>query len=186
MNPPANAGDAGDTGLIHGSGRSPRAGHSNPLQYSCLGKSMNRGAWRATVRVVTKSRTWLSGWVTDRLTETHKTGTSFSPLYKWGNGSQRDYIAFPSSHRGQTASGSTHCIASTQWQIGSTFKQHRLHSLVFYLLCLSVSCVLPFRAVSFCKSLFGFLFLSVVTMPNFMEKPFQGCFVLHMRKPHLC
>ena len=35
-NPPANAGDAGDTGLILGSGRSPGGGHGSPLQYSCL------------------------------------------------------------------------------------------------------------------------------------------------------
>ena len=36
-NPPANAGDARDMGLIPGSGRSPGEGNSNPLQYSCLG-----------------------------------------------------------------------------------------------------------------------------------------------------
>ena len=35
-NPPANAGDLRDTGLIPGSGRSPRGGHGNPLQYSFL------------------------------------------------------------------------------------------------------------------------------------------------------
>ena len=35
-NPPANAGDTGDTGLIPGLGRSPGGGHGNPLQYSCL------------------------------------------------------------------------------------------------------------------------------------------------------
>ena len=35
-NPPANAGDAGDVGLILGSGRSPGGGNGNPLQYSCL------------------------------------------------------------------------------------------------------------------------------------------------------
>ena len=35
-NPPANAGDIRDTGLIPGSGRSPGGGHGNPLQYSCL------------------------------------------------------------------------------------------------------------------------------------------------------
>ena len=35
-NPPANAGDVRDVGLIPGSGRSPREGHGNPLQYSCL------------------------------------------------------------------------------------------------------------------------------------------------------
>ena len=38
-NPPANAGDTGDMGLIPGLGRSPGGGNDNPLQYSCLEKS---------------------------------------------------------------------------------------------------------------------------------------------------
>ena len=40
-NPPANTGDSGS---IPGSGRSPGEGNDNPLQYSCLGNAMNRGA----------------------------------------------------------------------------------------------------------------------------------------------
>ena len=51
MNPPASAGDAG---LIPGLGRSPGEGNGNPLQYSCLGNPMDRGAWRATVHGVAK------------------------------------------------------------------------------------------------------------------------------------
>ena len=43
-NPPANAGDAGDTGSVPGSGRSPRGGNDNPCQYSCLENPMDRGA----------------------------------------------------------------------------------------------------------------------------------------------
>ena len=39
-NPPANAGDTGDTGSIPGLNRSPGGGHGNPLQYSCLGNPM--------------------------------------------------------------------------------------------------------------------------------------------------
>ena len=54
-NPPANAGDIRDTGLISGLGRSPREGNGNPLQYSCLENSMDRGDWEATVYGVTKS-----------------------------------------------------------------------------------------------------------------------------------
>ena len=54
---PANAGDARDTGLIPGSGRSPREGNGKPLQYSCLGNPMDRGTWWATVRGVAKSQT---------------------------------------------------------------------------------------------------------------------------------
>ena len=46
-NPSASAGDARDLGLIPGLGRSPGGGHGNPLQYSCLENSMDRGAWRA-------------------------------------------------------------------------------------------------------------------------------------------
>ena len=59
-NPPANAGDVRDQGLIPGSGRSPGVGNGNPLQYSCLGNLMDRGAWRATVQGVVKSQTQLS------------------------------------------------------------------------------------------------------------------------------
>ena len=47
-NPLASAGDARDVGSIPGTGRSLRVGNGNPLQYSCLENSMNRGAWRAT------------------------------------------------------------------------------------------------------------------------------------------
>ena len=54
---PANIADARDTNSIPGSGRSPGRGHGDPLQYSCLGNPMDRGAWRATVHVVTKSWT---------------------------------------------------------------------------------------------------------------------------------
>ena len=52
-NPAANA---GDTGLIPGSGR----GNGNPLQYSCLENPIDRGAWQAIVHGITKSRTQLS------------------------------------------------------------------------------------------------------------------------------
>ena len=55
-NPPANA---GDMGLIPGSGRSPGRGHGNPVQYSCLENPMDRGDWWATVHSVAKSLTQL-------------------------------------------------------------------------------------------------------------------------------
>ena len=48
--------NTGDLGLIPGSGRSPGEGNGNPLQYSCLGNPMDRGAWQATVHGVTNSR----------------------------------------------------------------------------------------------------------------------------------
>ena len=58
-NLPANAGAVRDTGSIPGSGRSPGGEHYNPLQYSYLENPMDRGAWWATVYVVTKSQTRL-------------------------------------------------------------------------------------------------------------------------------
>ena len=59
-NLPANAGDLRDAGLIHGLGRSPGEGNGNPLQYSCLGNTMDREAWWALVYGVAKSWTRLS------------------------------------------------------------------------------------------------------------------------------
>ena len=58
-NPSVNAGDMKDAGLILGSGRSPGERNGNPLQYSCLENSMDKGAWRATVHGVVQSRTQL-------------------------------------------------------------------------------------------------------------------------------
>ena len=56
-NPPANIGDVGSIPEL---GRSPAEGNGNPLQYSCLENSMDRGAWWAKVHGVAKSRTQLS------------------------------------------------------------------------------------------------------------------------------
>ena len=56
-NPPANAGDIRNAGLIPGLGRSPGEGHSHPLQYSCLETHMDRGAWWAALHWITESDT---------------------------------------------------------------------------------------------------------------------------------
>ena len=56
----ASAYNAGDLGLIPGSGRSPGEGNGNPLQYSCLKNPMDGGALHATVHGVAKSWTQLS------------------------------------------------------------------------------------------------------------------------------
>ena len=58
-NPPANAGDARDTGSIPGLGRCPRIGNGNSFQYSCLEISADR-TWEAIVHGVTNNQTWLS------------------------------------------------------------------------------------------------------------------------------
>ena len=47
--------NAGDLGLIPGSGRSPGEGNGNPLQYLCLENPIDRGAWQATVHSVAQS-----------------------------------------------------------------------------------------------------------------------------------
>ena len=59
-NPPANARNIRDMGLIPRSGRSLGGGHDNQPQYSCLENPMDRGAWKPMVHKDTKSWTWLS------------------------------------------------------------------------------------------------------------------------------
>ena len=52
--------NAGHLGLISGLGRFPGEGNGNPLQYPCLERPMDRGAWKATVHGIAKSQTLLS------------------------------------------------------------------------------------------------------------------------------
>ena len=56
-NPPANAGDTANTGLLPGLGRSPGEGKGNPLQYSFVENPMDRGARRTTVHGIAKNWT---------------------------------------------------------------------------------------------------------------------------------
>ena len=56
----ATACNVGDPGSVPGSGKPPGEGNGNPLQYSCLGNPMDRGAWWATLHGVAKSETRLS------------------------------------------------------------------------------------------------------------------------------
>ena len=55
-----NAGNSGDADSIPVSGRSPGGINGNPLQYSCLENSMDRGVWQATVHGLAKRQTQLS------------------------------------------------------------------------------------------------------------------------------
>ena len=59
-NPPANAGDTRDVGLIPESERAPKVANGNLLLYSCLESSMDGGTWRATVHEAAESWTQLS------------------------------------------------------------------------------------------------------------------------------
>ena len=67
-NLPASAGDARDVGSIPGSRRSLGVGNGNPLQYSCLENSMDRGTWRATVH-----GSHIESDTTEQLTHINKT-----------------------------------------------------------------------------------------------------------------
>ena len=59
MDPPANAGDSEDTGLIPGSGRFLGGGNGSSLQYSCLENSMDSETWQATLHGVAKSSVYM-------------------------------------------------------------------------------------------------------------------------------
>ena len=63
-----SAGNSGDAGLIPVSGRSPGGINGNPLQYSCLENSMDKGAWQAVVHGLAKSQTQLSDQTTKTIT----------------------------------------------------------------------------------------------------------------------
>ena len=56
-NLPASTGDTGDVGSVPGLGRYPGEGNGSAFQYSCLENPVDRGAWRAAVHRVVKSRT---------------------------------------------------------------------------------------------------------------------------------
>ena len=81
-NLPANTGDARDVS-IPGWGRFPGEGNGNPLQYSCLEKSMDRGVWRATVHGVKKS--WTRECKHGAFKESDKALHGAVPPRKWRN-----------------------------------------------------------------------------------------------------
>ena len=91
-NLPANAReDEGDPDSIPGSERFPGGGHGNPLHYSCLENLMDRGAQRAAVHRVTKSRTQLSNWARAHInTHTHTHSTLLAILVVFNNQSQKE------------------------------------------------------------------------------------------------
>ena len=68
-NLPANTGDIGEVGSIPGVRKIPGGGNGNPLQYSCLGNPMDRGAWRTTVHGITKNWTELKQLSQTRLSD---------------------------------------------------------------------------------------------------------------------
>ena len=93
-NPPGHARDAEDSGSIPRSGRSSGVGNGNPLQSSCLGNPMDRGARWATVHGVAKSHTWLSDWTHTHTRNMIMTGI-LRPAGRWSPKSQQP--GFPSA-----------------------------------------------------------------------------------------
>ena len=67
-NPPANAGDVRDSGLISGARKIPGGGYGNPLHSSCLENPVDRGAWQAMFHRVTKNWTQLKQLIMHALT----------------------------------------------------------------------------------------------------------------------
>ena len=105
--------NAGDPGSIPGLGRSPGEGNGNPLQYSCLENLMDRGAWRATVHGVTKSRTWLSDF-------TFHFPLSFLPHKRCvgeGNGNPLQYSCLENHMDGGAWWATVHWVAKSQTQL---------------------------------------------------------------------
>ena len=82
-NMPANEEDTRDVGSTPGSGRSLGEGNDNPVQYYCLGNSMDRGAWQAAGHVVTKSQTPLSVHACTH-THTHTHTHTYTPMVASG------------------------------------------------------------------------------------------------------
>ena len=107
----ASAYNTGDPGSIPGLGRSPGEGNGNPLQFSCLDNSRDRGAWQAIVHGVTKSQTRLSdqhtqvqGWVpagNEPFVKCRRQIPSLSPWWygdPWGHSEVTAlYVCVPSS-----------------------------------------------------------------------------------------
>ena len=122
-NLPANAGDTEDAGSTPGLGRSPGVGNGNPLEYSCLENSMERGACQATVHGVAKSRPRLS---------THA-------LLK--------EMVSPKGHHGMTSDPLAHLsqpISSTRGSMSVlTFSQRHQPHVVLTLPILALKCPSP-------------------------------------------
>ena len=89
---------AGDSGSIPGSVRSPGVGNGNPLHYSCLENSKDRGVWWITVREVTKSWTWLSTHPKVKVAQSCLTLQTHGLYSPWDSQARiLEWVAFPFS-----------------------------------------------------------------------------------------
>ena len=111
-----NAGDAGHTGLIPGSERSPGGGYGNPLQYSCWEKSMDGRAWRTSVYGVTRSWTHQKHGLAchiqrEALNSLHWATLFFLKVIFWCS----DYLIFVAKISVYPASSPTSLEAVSEW-----------------------------------------------------------------------
>jgi len=80
---PANAGDPRDMGSIPGSGRSSGEGNGNPLQYSCLGNPMDRGAWQAPTTI--KAERQIRFGLIPTCSSLRKSSPCYTPVWPYEN-----------------------------------------------------------------------------------------------------
>ena len=111
--------NAGNVGLIPGSGKFPGGGNSNPLQYSCLTNSMDREAWQATVHGTTKNQTGLSSWA----------HTHMPKLRPKGNGNPLQYSCLENPMDGGAWRAAVHGVAEGRTRLSDFTLNFHFHAL---------------------------------------------------------
>ena len=101
---------AEDAGLIPGLGRSLGGGNGNPLQYSCLENSMDKGAWRVIVHRVTESQTWLSSWAH---TNAHPLGQQMGRKWPPDKEKEEEFLDSTASSGPQDCASVATCMTSS-------------------------------------------------------------------------
>ena len=110
--------NAGDVGSICGLGRFPGEGIRNPLQYSCLGNPMDRGAWRTTVHGVAKYQTRLRSWACTE--DPARLRLPAAPRLLTSHGLSSSHSSFSSSLQApHTLFGECHPLSTFQWKFQS-------------------------------------------------------------------
>ena len=127
---------SGNSGSISGSGRSPGGGNGKPLQYSCLGNRMDRGAWRATDHGVIKNRTQLSNWAHAREAVRSRTAGGAGRVTEPGNSARVCWSGIGQSRQPPRICGGVEDWGSPRAQVtdqGGCFQGDSPPSLSFWL-----------------------------------------------------
>ena len=113
--------NAGDTGWILGPGRPPGGGNGNPLQYSCPGNLMDRGAWWVgqvgTVPGVTENRTGLSLSNNSKAVLTRPVDSSWPSSMRWGGGGEGRGAGVDNRGGRRGLPRPAHCFSSTAFSL---------------------------------------------------------------------